>query len=91
MKIQKQTIKEVDVRFLKVSAQVRYWGDAIINGERDKEGLNVPFKNGDMWEPVIDIEKGIVLDWPQGTTASFHFKVCDAGSYWLYERYNTIK
>jgi hypothetical protein len=24
-----------------------------------------------------------VLGWPEGTTASVHYKVCDAGQYWL--------
>jgi transcriptional regulator with PAS, ATPase and Fis domain len=26
---------------------------------------------------------GRVLDWPKGTTAEVHYKVCDAGCYWL--------
>jgi hypothetical protein len=76
--------KNIDVKHLKVSANVRYWGDSEINGEMsDDEGEGVPFKNAELWEPVIDVDKGAVCDWPIGTVAKFHFKVCDAGSYYL--------
>jgi hypothetical protein len=36
-----------------------------------------------MWQPVIDIESGVIVDWPKGTKASFHFKICDSGNYYL--------
>jgi len=75
--------KEFEAKFIQVNADVRYWGDAQINGESTENGENVPFKNGDTWEPLIDIDKGIIVDWPEGTEASFYFKVCDAGSYHL--------
>ncbi len=70
-------------KFLKVEAQVRYWKDATINGENDEDGDNVPFKSGDLWVPVIEIENGVVIDWPKGVVAGIHFKVCDAGEYFL--------
>ena len=54
-----------------------------MNGDRCESGKLIPFKSGDNWEPVIDIENGFVLYWPDGTSADFHFKVCDAGSYFL--------
>ena len=82
---------EVEVRFLKVSAQVRYWDDAEINGDNDESGCNVPFKNGDLWEPIIDIENGFIVDWPVGTEAKFHFKVCDAGQYYLLDKDLVVK
>lgn len=75
--------KEVEAKFIKVSAKVRCWDDAEVNGETDVTGEGVPFKNGELWSPVIDIDEGIVVDWPQGTKASFHFKICDSGSYYL--------
>jgi hypothetical protein len=51
--------------------------------EKDESGENVPFKNGNNWEPTIDIEAGTVIGWPNGTTADIHFKVCDEGTYTL--------
>lgn len=77
--------KKIDnAKYLKISAPVRYWEDAEINGVEVKEdGSDVPFKNGGLWEPVIDIESGEIVDWPKGVEAFFHFKVVDAGNYFL--------
>lgn len=69
--------------YIEVSAEVRYWDDAEINGVSTECGTAVPFKQGDLWCPVIRLADGMVMDWPQGTTADIHFKVCDQGEYWL--------
>ena len=69
---------------LLVSAEVRYWEDAEINGAGDtEEGTLIPLKVGNLWKPSIELETGRVLEWPQGTTADIHYKVCDQGEYWL--------
>ena len=68
---------------IEVTAAVRYWEDATINGVNDDDGTLTPFKRGDCWCPVIRLADGLVIDWPQGMTADIHFKVCDAGEYWL--------
>ena len=83
MKIELTVKKEFDAKFIRVSANVRYWGDAEINGDSSESGDQVPFKNGGLWCPVIDIDHGSVVGWPSGTVAKFHFKVCDAGCYQL--------
>ena len=86
MKIAVIEKKNVDVKFIKISAKVRYWDDAEIDGIVSEVGADVPFKTDDLWQPVIDIDTGIIVDWPIGTTASFHFKVCDAGNYYLLDK-----
>lgn len=73
----------VSVSRLKVNAAVRYWEDASVNGVEDTDGTLIPHRNGDNWEPVIDLATGKVIDWPAGTVADVHYKVCDAGLYWL--------
>lgn len=35
------------------------------------------------WSITIDVETGKVLDWPVGTTARVHYKICDEGTYAL--------
>lgn len=81
----------VDVRFLAVAAEVRYWEDATLNGEPDNE-RKMPFRKGNLWMPKIDVDRGIIVGWPKGTTAEIHYKVCDAGSYALQdEEGNTHK
>jgi hypothetical protein len=84
MKVIVQTEKEVDIRYLRIEAKVRHWGDSEVNGEYDTEdGDNIPFKEGKLWKPLIDIDSGVVVDWPKGTTAKVHYKVCDQGEYFL--------
>lgn len=68
---------------LVVKAGVRYWEDATVNGVADQEGILIPFRKGDYWCPVIDLESGRIKDWPEGTRADVHYKVCDDGDYWL--------
>lgn len=74
--------QQIEVKYLKVSAYVRWWEDAYLNGEADENG-EIPFRDGDSWCPVIELETGKIIDWPIGTTADVHYKVCDAGVYTL--------
>jgi hypothetical protein len=66
-----------------VDAGVRYWEDAAVNGEEDSDGTLIPHRRGDRWRPAIELATGAILDWPTGTTADVHYKVCDDGEYWL--------
>lgn len=66
-----------------VEAGVRYWEDATVNGQEDTEGTLIPCRSGELWKPIIELATGKIRDWPQGTTADIHYKVCDAGEYWL--------
>lgn len=70
-------------KYIEVSAEVRYWEDTYVNGAEDENGTLIPFRKGEMWCPVIRLSDGMVMDWPAGMTASIHYKVCDAGEYWL--------
>lgn len=74
---------DIQATYIEVSAEVRYWEDTKINGQEDSEGDLVPFRRGDLWCPVIRLEDGMVMDWPAGMIADIHYKVCDAGQYWL--------
>lgn len=75
--------KTVEVTFLQVSAGVRSWEDATVNGQEDTEGSLIPCRNGDYWQPKIDMGTGQILNWTQGATADIHYKVCDDGKYTL--------
>jgi hypothetical protein len=75
--------KEVNFTYLKIECGARYWEDAEVNGVEDSEGTLIPFRKGDYWCPVIELDTGIIKDWPKGTTAKVHYKCCDDGEYWL--------
>ena len=69
-------------KFIELDAGVRYWEDATLNGQEDTQGV-MPFRDGDRWRPIIELENGRVLYWPKGLIAGIHYKVCDDGEYWL--------
>jgi len=75
--------KEVDIKTVEVRAHVRYWEDSEINGVPDEKGTLTPCREGELWCPIIDIDTGVILNWIKGVKANVHFKVCDAGSYFL--------
>ena len=79
--------KEVELKTLVIRALPRYWEDATVNDIEDVNGDLIPFREWDMWCPHIDIDTGVVYDWPEGVTASIHYKVCDAGSYYLLDEH----
>ena len=86
MEIEVTVKKKVNAVYLKAECGVRYWDDAEVNGEQEAEDSpTIPFASpkNETWTPVIEIDSGRVVDWPEGTTASVHYKVCDAGRYSL--------
>ena len=83
MKIELTVKKEFEVKTLLVEADVRYWEDATVNGVEDENGDLIPCKVGDTWKPIIDLETGLITNWEKGKEANIHYKVCDAGVYWL--------
>lgn len=72
--------------YIEVEAGVRYWEDTTVNDIEDEDGTLIPFRKGGAWCPTIDLQTGKVLNWPAGTTANVHYKVCDDGRYWLLDR-----
>lgn len=75
--------KEVNFTHLKIECGVRYWEDAEVNGVEDTEGTLIPLRDGDDWCPIIEIDTGVIKNWPSGITAKVHYKCCDDGEYWL--------
>lgn len=80
----------IELTYLHVSVAVRYWEDTWVNDVEDTDGTLIPFRNGDLWEPIIYIPSGRIINWPLGTTAIIHYKVCDAGQYWLGDETNKL-
>lgn len=77
MKVNLTIPREVDIKTLHVLAGVRYWEDATVNDEEDTDGQLIPFRDGQLWKPVIDIETGKIQNWPKGVKADVHYKVAD--------------
>ncbi len=71
------------MKFIEVSAEVRYWEDADVNSVQDDDGSLIPCRNGNLWCPVIRLSDGLIINWDVGREADIHYKVCDQGEYWL--------
>lgn len=85
MIVEKKILTKIQISTLQVSAHVRYWEDGEVNGVEDTDGDLMPFANGNTWGPTINIDTGIIKDWPKGTSASIHYKVVDEGTYRLFD------
>ena len=77
MKAEVTLKREIELKTLNVHAGVRYWEDSEVNGVEDESGDMIPCRIGDSWEPIIDIDSGIIINWNQGVKAKIHYKVCD--------------
>lgn len=73
------------MRIVKVCADVRYKQDAHIKTPEmddfyeDSNG-EIPCMGGSCWCPEIDVDRGVILNWTQGTEARVDYKVCDGFS-----------
>lgn len=80
-----------EVKYLSADCGVRYWENAEVNGETDHNGDKIPFRVGDVWKLIIELETGQILNWPKGIEATINYKVCDAGIYRLLnENFETV-
>lgn len=98
---------EIEAKFLKVRAGVRYPEDSeFIEAENDRkvnyisddeENPKMPFmeveyyKYGNKkfyWTPTIDLENGVIVDWPKGVKVHVFYKVCDDFECTVYDEYD---
>jgi hypothetical protein len=77
--IVQENVMKTKPKYFQIIAQPRYWEDTEVNGTQDFDGDLIPFGDGRIWEPVIDLDAGSIVDWPENTTAKIHYKVCDEG------------
>ena len=83
MQLSVKTTQKITVTHLKAECGVRYWEDGEVNGVQDEEGVLIPLRQGDVWRIFVNLDTGVIDDWPEGVTAKVHYKVCDAGVYSL--------
>jgi hypothetical protein len=71
------------ITYIAIKVAVNYWEDATVNGVEDVDGSLVPCTVRSMWNPVVRLSDGVIVNWTEGTTAEIHYKVVDSGSYYL--------
>jgi len=45
----------------------------------------MPLLVGGAWKAMVDIDTGLIDNWPKGEERRLQAKVCDQGSYYLYD------
>lgn len=73
--------QEVEIKYVVIDIEPRYIGDS----EDDDMPSNFPLLNEakTQWRAKVDIDTGIIQEWPQGDAREMFVKVCDAGIYSL--------
>lgn len=66
---------EIDIRYVSINVAVRY--------EDEDIPYDFPLRVGDAWKAIVDIDTGIIHDWPVGQVGELSMKVCDDGTYQL--------
>ena len=98
---------EIEIKFLKVRAGVRYPEDSeFIEVENDRkinyisdddENPKMPFMEVEndkyghkkfYWTPKIDLENGVIINWPKGVKVHVFYKVCDDFECTAYDEYD---
>ena len=98
---------EIEAKFLKVRAGVRYPEDSeFIEAENDRkvnyisddeENPKMPFMEVEYdkyghkkfyWTPTIDLENGVIVNWPKVVKVHVFYKVCDDFECTVYDEYD---
>lgn len=77
MKVTIPTTREVNVKYITLELPVRY--------EEEDLARDAPMRDGDMWNISIDIDTGIILQWPKDNPLDLYMKVVDEGVYRLFD------
>jgi hypothetical protein len=75
MKIKLPITTEIEVTHLHMMLPVNYGEEEIPN--------DFPFRKNDSWSVVVELDTGMIVDWPKGKSADVHLTVKDGGTYEL--------
>ncbi len=74
--------KQIDVRYLRINLDIY---------DEDLPS-DLPFRFGNKWEIIIDIDRGMVMNWHHAQSIKLSLKVRDSGIYTLYDKnFNPIR
>jgi hypothetical protein len=83
--------RDVEAKYISLCAKARYYENGEVSGVTDdSETPLMPFVEDGCWCPVIHIDTGVIDNWPVGTTAKVHYKVCDQCSFNILDKYDNI-
>jgi len=84
----------VNLKYAQCELRIHNWEDFTVNGKEDNnDNPETPFaKDKKYWCPLIDIDEGKIVGWPQGVTLDVCAKTCDENIiYFFDENKNAIE
>lgn len=75
MKVTVKKPVEIDIAYVLLVLAINYGDEEIPN--------DFPLREGDTWKAKVNIDTGVIQDWPAGKEADVHITVKDSGSYSL--------
>lgn len=69
------TTVEIEVKYLKMRLPVKY--------EEEEMPYDFPGRSRDMWECLIDVDRGVIIGWTATEDVDLHLTVKDEGHYQL--------
>lgn len=75
MTIKKTVTQDMNVKTLHIHAGIRFWGDATVNGQRDRNGTLIPCRDDNYWNPIIEVDSGKIINWRENTKADIQYEL----------------
>ena len=93
--------KEFDIVTAECQVFARYWEDSEVDGVADDTRepkmpcvrllkLSPDHRVQMAWCPVIDLDRGCIVNWPVGCVAKIHYKSCDENRVVLRDRHGEV-
>lgn len=51
---------------------------------------DLPFLDDQTWNPIIDLNEGRIIDWPENYPINIFLKACDSGDYYLLDENDKV-
>jgi len=77
MKVTVPIPTEINLTHIRLELAVRYDEEDIPN--------DFPLRKGDLWTATVGLDTGRIEGWPQGQSGRLQMKVCDEGTYTLFD------
>lgn len=71
-------IEKINAKYIIIRAYTMFFDDSFINGNKDSNYVpNMPCiaEEDNCWQPIIDIDEGKILDWPNDIEANIIYQV----------------
>jgi len=80
MKLLVKEVKEIEIKKVEIKLYIPY----------EELPQDLPFRKDEIWNPVIDVNEGRIVNWPENYPISIFLKVRDSGCYYLIDENENV-